>query len=100
MTEKLIGMLRLSKKAGKLIFGSEPSANAVRSGRAHVVIMAVDASERTKKLMRNKCKSFSVPLFEIETAQYLGEKFGKCDISVLSVSDENFAKAILKILGN
>lgn len=100
MTEKLIGMLHLSKKAGKLIFGSEPSANAVRGGRAHVVIMAEDASERTKKLMRNKCNSFSVPLFEIGTAQYLGEKFGKCDISVLSVSDENFAKAILKILGN
>jgi len=98
MNDKVMGMLGLARRAGKIIFGSDAAVSAVRSGGAKLVIMAEDASERTKKLMTNKCKSFSVPLYVFSNATELGNKIGKSDISVLAVSDKNFAKAIESLL--
>jgi len=95
MQSKEEGMLHLARKAGKLIYGSDAAAKAVRAKKAHLVILAEDASDNTKKLMKNKCRSFGVPLIEMMSAGEIGEKFGKSDISVLAVSDENFAKAIM-----
>lgn len=97
--EKIFGMLGLARRAGKLIYGSDASVNAVRSGKAKAVILAADASDRTKKLMRSKCTSFEAPLFEIEAScDELGKKLGKSGISVLSISDINFAKAIINLI--
>ena len=98
MKEKVFGMLGLARRAGKIIFGSDAAEKAVRGGRAQLVIMAEDASDRTKKLMGNKCKSFSVPLYVFSNAGELGNKIGKSDMSVLAVSDKNFASAIENLL--
>lgn len=97
--EKIFGMLGLARRAGKLIYGSDAAVNAVRSGKAKAVILAADASDRTKKLMRNKCASFEMPLFEVEAGcEELGKKLGKSGISVLGISDINFAKAIINLI--
>ena len=97
--EKIFGMLGLARGAGKLIYGSDAAVNAVRSGKAKAVILAADASDRTKKLMRNKCASFETPLFEVEAGcEELGKKLGKSGISVLGISDINFAKAIINLI--
>lgn len=97
--EKIFGMLGLARRAGKLIYGSDAAVNAVRSGKAKAVILAADASDRTKKLMRNKCASFGTPLFEVEAGcEELGKKLGKSGISVLGISDINFAKAIINLI--
>ena len=96
MQNKVEGMIHLARKAGKLIYGSDAAARAVKSGKAFLVILSEDASDNTKKLMKNKCQSYGVTLIEMMSAGELGDKFGKSDISVLAVSDENFAKAIIK----
>lgn len=98
MENKAVGMIGLARRAGKLIYGSDAAEKAVRSGKAKLVIMAEDATERTKKLMVNKCKSFGVPLYCFMNAEDLGRHFGKSDISVLAVSDKNFAGAIENLL--
>ena len=96
MHSKAEGMIHLARKAGKLIYGSDAAVKAVRSGKAFLVILAGDASDNTRKLMNNKCHSFGTPIIEMMSAAELGEKFGKSDISVLAVSDKNFAKAIIE----
>ena len=81
MSEKALRMLGLARRAGKLILGSDASADAVRGGKAYLAIMASDASDRTKKLIKNKCTSFHVPLFEFSDCATLGSRLGKSDIS-------------------
>ncbi|MBO4897994.1 MAG: ribosomal L7Ae/L30e/S12e/Gadd45 family protein [Clostridia bacterium] len=93
-------MLGLARRAGKLIYGSENVVLSARQGKIKLAVMASDASERTKKLMQNKCKSFSVPLLEFSTKEELGSVLGKSDISALGVTDRNFAKAIQDKLTN
>ena len=53
MSKKPDGMIGMSVAAGKVAFGSEEAVNSVRRGRARLVIVATDASDRTKKLMYN-----------------------------------------------
>lgn len=100
MNDKAMRMLGLARRAGKLVLGSEAAADAVRSGGAYIAVVAQDASDRTKKLIRNKCNSFHVPLYEFSDCETLGKKLGKSAISALAVGDKSFAKAISDILNN
>lgn len=96
---KLNGMIGLSVKAGKTGFGSEQSVSFVRNGKAKLVIVACDASDRTKKLMTDKCKSYNIQIVEYGTQDELARITGKRRVSVLSVCDRGFADAMLKIYG-
>jgi len=100
MNDKALRMLGLARRAGKLVLGSDASADAVRGGKAYIVVVAEDASDRTKKLLHNKCHSFHVPLYEFSDCETLGMKLGKSAISVIAVSDKSFAKAISDIFDN
>lgn len=99
MKDNVLSFMGLAAKAGKLIYGSEAGSIAARNRRAKLVIVASDASDATKKLMRNKCASNNVPLCEYANIESLSKAVGKGTVSVISVSDEGFAKAILNKIG-
>ena len=100
MSEKILRMLGLARRAGKIVLGSEAAADAVRSGKAHIAFVATDSSDRTKKLLNNKCTSFHVTLYEFSDCDTLGERLGKSAVSALAVVDKSFAKAISDIFEN
>ena len=97
MFSKLDGMIGLAVKARAVAFGSEASAEKVRSGKAKLVIYATDASDRTKKLIRDKCGSFNVKCFEYGSIEHLAKIMGKNKVSAIAVCDKNFADAIIRI---
>ncbi len=71
--------LLLCRKAGGVTVGVGAALDAVRSakGKPAAVILAGDASERTKKQVRDKCAFYSVPLFEADiTSEKLGALLG------------------------
>lgn len=96
---KLEGMIGLCVRAGRAAFGSEACTALVRSGRVSLVIVAEDASENTKKLMQDKCKSFHTPRISFGTVASLAKCTGKGKVSVIGIRDAGFAAAILKIYG-
>lgn len=98
MADKILSFIGLGARAGKLIYGSEAGSSAVRSGKAHLVIIAADASENTKKLMKNKCISNNVKIYEYASVADLGRCVGKGNVSVISVKDKEFAASLLKKL--
>ena len=51
---KVLSMLGLAAKAGKVASGEFSTEKEVKSGNACLVIVAEDASDNTKKLFRNK----------------------------------------------
>ena len=59
--------LLLSRKAGAVAAGVGATLDAVRrqGEKPAAVILAADASERTKKQIRDKCLFYSVSLFEV-----------------------------------
>ncbi|MBQ8576793.1 MAG: ribosomal L7Ae/L30e/S12e/Gadd45 family protein [Clostridia bacterium] len=102
--KKFPGLLGIAKKAGKVIAGTNLTAEAVRSGAPakmpHAVFVACDASENTKKRITNCCTYYEVPFYEIplDTAS-VGNAIGKSgSISVVGVTDRGLADALVKLI--
>jgi len=76
MTERYLG---LCMAAGGIKTGTDTVLGEIRSHRAKFVLVASDASERTKKQLTDKCNYYKVTVFSAgytgaQLAQLLGKK--------------------------
>lgn len=99
MHNKILSMLGLAMKARKLVSGEFQTETAVKSGKACLVIVSSDAKDGTKKKYRDMCAFYKVPIAEYGEMEALGHAIGKADRSGLAVTDEGFAKGLMKLLG-
>lgn len=97
-TDEILSLLGIAAKAGKIASGGYQTERAIKSGKAHLVIVAGDASENTKKMFRNMCEFYHVELRCYEKKENLGYSIGRMFRSCLAVTDEGLAKAVLKKL--
>ncbi len=91
---KALARLGLAMRAGKLTSGEERVLEAIRSGLAQLVVMARDASARTRKIVADKCDSYGVPLLVGYSRHELGMAVGKPERVLLAVTDRGFAELI------
>ncbi len=94
--EKIMGLIGLSMKAGKVIFGTEAVTEAVERKKAKLIIVAEDAADRTilnfKKLAEKQKLLFVI----WGTEQELSRAIGKENKVVIGIKDKNLANAIIK----
>lgn len=95
LKDKLLGMIGLAKRAGKVITGEDLCVKAIKSGKSVLVIIASDASCNTKKSIADSCRFYNVKYIEAATKAELGKFTGSDSRAAVSVNDDNFAKAIL-----
>lgn len=95
MNDRFLGMVGLAKRAGKIVSGGEKCFEAVKSGQSKLIIVAADAADNTKKSMSDSCKFYGVKYVEAADKAALGKYTGADGRAVVSVNDDNFAKAIL-----
>lgn len=93
---KVLSMLGLATKAGKVVTGEFSTEKAVKSGKAYLVIVASDASGNTKKKFRNMCNYYEVNMKEYSDKDSLGQACGKESRASLAIIDEGFSKAVIK----
>ena len=96
--DKVLNLIGLAQKAGKVVSGEFMTEKAVKTGEAALVILAEDASENTQKKFRNMCEFYEVPLYILSDKETLGHAMGKEFRASLAVQDWNFAEAIRKVL--
>ena len=98
---KLLNMIGLAKRAGKVSTGSFICEKMIKSRTAKLVVLASDASENTKKTIGDGCKFYGVKMIETADMDALGHAVGADALrAVISVNDSNFANAILDIYLN
>ncbi len=96
MNSPIYGLLGLALRAGKLTVGQDQSLRLLQRGRAHLILLAADASGNTKKVFQDKGKFYGVPVREIGPMERLGKALGKGPRAVVAVADEAFARNMLK----
>ncbi len=96
--DKVLSLLGLSARAGKIASGEFAAETAVKSGKAALVIVAEDASDNTKKLFHDKCSFYEVPVFDYGTKETLGHAIGKELRASVAVLDAGLANAIISHL--
>lgn len=95
---KVLSLLGLATKAGKVASGEFSTEKSVKTGKCFLVLVADDASQNTRKKFQNMCDFYEVPIYFIANKEELGRFCGKEFRASLAVQDENFAKAMLKEL--
>lgn len=95
---KVLSYLGLAMKSGNLVSGEFMTENAVKEGKAQLVIVADDASANTKKMFTNMCTFYKVPMYCLGDKELLGHVIGKEFRASLAILDQGFAKSIQKQL--
>lgn len=93
MTESMIG---LAMKAGKVAAGEFAVEKSVKEGKAFLVVIALDASDNTKKKFRDMCTYYKVETAEAMTKERLGHAIGREQRACISINDSGLAKAVSK----
>jgi ribosomal protein L7Ae-like RNA K-turn-binding protein len=97
---RLTSLIGLCRRAGRLGCGTEKILAVLKAGGAALVLLASDPSERTRKLLTDKCASGGVCLLVLPlTKAELGHACGLDELSGCAVTDPGFAKAIAALAG-
>ncbi|SCG83404.1 putative ribosomal protein ylxQ [Proteiniborus sp. DW1] len=96
--KKLLSMLGIGRKAGLIISGEMGCIQSLKERKSKLLIIASDASDNTKSKFQSICNQKNIRYLEIGQKVELGESIGKGLTSVISVNDEAFSKALLKII--
>ena len=94
---KFLQLLGLAMRAGKVVSGEDFVIQEIRSGKAQLVILSMDAKKNTEKKISDKCHSYKVPLLRYGTRQELGNAIGKEARVVIAVTDRGFARSFMKL---
>lgn len=98
--DKVLSLLGLATRSRNVVSGGFATETAVKSGKAHLVIIAEDASDNTRKKYNNMCDYYEVPCAFYGTKEVIGHSMGREERSVLAVTDEGFANSIQKHLAD
>lgn len=97
MNHKLLSLLGIARKAGKLSLGSEAACEAAIGGRCPLVLFASDLSPRTVRAVsgaaaRGNAETAVLHVNMDEIGCAIGKRTG-----VLAVNDVGFAKKLLAL---
>lgn len=95
---KMLSMLGICRKAGRLAVGSDAAMTAVRStgsGKAKLLLISSDASARTAKQFTDKCAYYGVSSLRVTADSFsIGHAVGKTAVAVCAVTDSSLASAL------
>lgn len=92
--KKLLGMLGLTARAGKLIFGQSRCLEGIRDGTLALVLLDGDAAGNTRQAVERACRHHGVPLTVLAGADVLGSAVGRPAVRVVGVKDRLFAQQL------
>ena len=99
MTEHILSMIGLAKKAGQVAIGEEPVGSAARAKDARVILVAQDAAAGSVRRAMSfgqtgACLCLTVPFDKDQ----LGRALGRTSCAMAAITDIGFAEAIVKKL--
>jgi ribosomal protein L7Ae-like RNA K-turn-binding protein len=95
--QKLLNLLGLAKRAGKLITGEELVIKSIQMEKARLVFIASDASENTKKKISDKATYYEVPFTMSFDTDTLSHAIG-ANRKAVAISDSGFAKKMESLM--
>ncbi|HOA19908.1 MAG TPA: ribosomal L7Ae/L30e/S12e/Gadd45 family protein [Sedimentibacter sp.] len=92
---KIYSMLGIARKGGNVSIGFDSTKADIEKNNSFLVIIAEDASDKTKKNIKFVCDKYNCEYIETGEKELLGKALGKKVVSVLSIRDRNIASYLL-----
>lgn len=89
----------ITARAGKIVTGTDLTLQEIRKQTVKLVVLASDASQRTKKDLTNKTNFYKVPLNTEFTSYEIKKAIGK-DRKVVGITDTRMAKRLSEFMEN
>lgn len=96
--QKLLNLLGLAQRAGKIISGELPVEKAIRAGKVKLILLAQDSSDGTKKSFSDMAQFYNITLHYVLSKQTLGRCIGKDYRAVIALNDTGFIKHLLNLI--
>lgn len=98
MNNKLLSMLGICNKAGKLVMGKDKTIEAIKKNKARLVILASDLSIKTSKDIINEAKENDVKIENSNVSMNeISHVFSRVS-GIICILDNGFAKKIETLL--
>lgn len=100
MNDKVLSLLGLARRAGRLALGFDPVVDSVKTGQSRLILITSDISPKTKKELEFSLRDSGMALHSIPyDVKTLGNAVGRA-AKIVSVNDEGFADSVMKLLGS
>ena len=96
--QKALNLLGMAYRARMIVNGYDSVMDTIIKGKAKVVLVASDASEKTIEAFEKKCFYYNVDICKEFTTAELSKAIGKGLCKVLTISDDGFTKSLKKLL--
>ncbi len=93
---KIFGLLGISAKAGKVVSGTDAVLEEIAKRKVKLVIIAQDASEKTKKNIKFFSEKENIEMIVFGDILNNSKAIGKENRAIIGIKDENLANAIKK----
>ena len=90
---KILSLLGLAKKAGKVIVGTDAVISKLQADKLYLIFVAKDSSAATIDKIEKKAFYYNVPIIKSFTSDELSSSIGQNNNKVLGISDKGFADA-------
>ncbi|MDR0300383.1 MAG: YlxQ-related RNA-binding protein [Streptococcaceae bacterium] len=97
MTDKVLNLLGLAKRAGKITTGEELVIKTIQRQTAKFIFLANDASQNLNKKIIDKSNTYQIKTSTKYSQEELTKAIGS-ERKVLAVMDEGFAKKMENLL--
>ncbi|MBO7632295.1 MAG: ribosomal L7Ae/L30e/S12e/Gadd45 family protein [Lachnospiraceae bacterium] len=97
MTDRVLSMIGIARKAGKLTSGEFLVEDSVRKGKACLVILATDAAANSSKNLTDCTNYYKIPLVVYGTKESLGKAIGREQRVAVSIFDPGIANKIITL---
>ena len=100
MDNKVLNYLSLARKGGRAELGEEPVGIAARELKAHLVLVASDASDHTWRRAKSFAAGTDQQCVRLScTKEEMGFVIGRTSLAIAAITDVQLALALVKSLG-
>lgn len=97
VNNKILGLIGLAARARKVCFGADSVEEKTKKGKVKLLIIAEDASNRTKDKFIKLANEKNIPIIIKEKIETLSKAIGKSNKAIIGIEDINLSNEIQKI---
>lgn len=90
---KILNLLGIARRAGKIISGEGIVLNAVKKGKVKFLLIASDAGAATTKKFINKTNYYQIPVNDKLTKSDISDAIGQSR-TIVGITDNGFARKL------
>ena len=95
MNDRLLSLLGLIRRAGKLSMGFDAAADAMGKGEASLLLLSEELSERTSGAIRKIAEQSKTCVITVKHGmEEIGHAIGRRSTGIIAVNDSGFADKI------